>query len=182
MTSLRIMSARKLVPCGKRTDAEDVGQRLSEIRERLPRAQIDAGLDASAMQQQRHVLARVIGARRGRIVAVIGGNHQQIVVSELRQQAAPAARRSAPGSPHSRRCRCDGRRPCRSPRGSRRSGRAAASPSAPRPGPCPRRRSWWDAIGNAAPGKQIRDLADRRHCWPAATRRSSSVSAIGGIA
>ena len=78
---------RKLVPCGKRADAEVLRQRLAEIGKGRSRAEIDAGLDASAVQQQRHVLARMVGARRRRIVAVIGGDHEQIVVAQLRQQA-----------------------------------------------------------------------------------------------
>ena len=59
-------------------DAEQLGQRLAEIGERRPRAEVDVPSDARAGDEQRHVLARVIGARRGRIVAVIGGDDQQI--------------------------------------------------------------------------------------------------------
>ena len=86
----------------------------------VARADVDAGAHPLARQQQRHVLARVIGARRRRIVAVIGGDHEQIVAAQLRQQARRGARRSARGSPRTRRRRCDGRRACRSRRGWRR--------------------------------------------------------------
>ena len=70
----------------QRPDAEDLGQRLPEIGERRARAEVDAGPHARAGDQQRHVLARMIGARRRRIVAVVGGDDQQIVVAQPRQQ------------------------------------------------------------------------------------------------
>ena len=49
-------------------------------------AEIDTGRAAAPVTQQRHVLARVIGARRRRIVAVIGGDDQQVVRAQRRQQ------------------------------------------------------------------------------------------------
>ena len=52
----------------------------------MPRAEVDAGADARAGDEQRHVLARVVGARRRRIVAVVGGDDEQIVVAQPRQQ------------------------------------------------------------------------------------------------
>ena len=51
---------------------------------RVPRS--TPGAHARAGDEQRHVLARVIGARRRRIVAVVGGDDQQIVVAKRRQQ------------------------------------------------------------------------------------------------
>ena len=63
----------------------------------------------------------MIGARGRRIVAVVGRHDQHVGRPQLRQQAAPGGRRSARGSPRSRRRRCDDRRACRSPRGWRRS-------------------------------------------------------------
>ena len=67
-------------------DAEQLGKRLSQVGERLSRAQVGAGAHAPASCDERNVLARVVGARRGRIVAVIGRHDKQILVSQQRQK------------------------------------------------------------------------------------------------
>ena len=134
--------------------------------------------------QQRHVLARMIGARRRRIVAVIGGDDQQIVRRAAAAAAPPAARRSARGCARSRPRRCDGRRRVsKSTRLAKISPRPA-SPSAPRSRPCHRRRS---SVGCAVemprPANRSAILPIARHRdGRCAISRSSSVSPRGGIA
>src|SRR5262245_2251956 len=81
-------------------DAEALRQRLPEIRERLPGADIHtlpyvvSGLSQTisvrpvgagfsrptgpSRNQHRHKLARMIGARRAWVVAMIGGDHEQV--------------------------------------------------------------------------------------------------------
>src|SRR5688572_19018259 len=76
---------------GERSDAEYVGDGLAEIREGGPDAKVDAGADGWTDGEHGHVLARVIGARGGGIVAVIGSNHEQIAGSQARQQVGEAA-------------------------------------------------------------------------------------------
>ena len=70
----------------QRTDAEVLCQRLPEIGEGRSRSEIDAGLHPSAVQQHGHIFAGVIRAGRRRIVAVIGGDDEQIIVSEFRHE------------------------------------------------------------------------------------------------
>ena len=71
---------------GDAADAEELRQRLAEIREGLPGAQVHAGADAGAGHEQRDVLPRVIGARRRRIVAMVGRDDEEIVVAQLREE------------------------------------------------------------------------------------------------
>ena len=93
----RRISARKLVPCSSgatpKTSAT-VWPRSANVA-RVPRS--TPARTRRASDEQRHVLARVIGRRRRRIVAVIGRDDEQIVGREARQQRAPAARRTARG-------------------------------------------------------------------------------------
>ena len=119
------ISSRKLVPCAQRADAEHARPASAPDRRtsRACRGRRRPGRAAPATQQ-RHVLARVIGARRRRIVAVVGGDDEQVVVAQPRQQRRQprvepleVARRSPPR-------RCDGRTACRSRRGWRTSARA----------------------------------------------------------
>src|SRR5687767_9384885 len=53
-------------------------KRLPEIGKRLSRADINPCADAGAGQQNRYVLARVVGTGRRRIVSVIRCHHQQV--------------------------------------------------------------------------------------------------------
>ena len=73
---------------GHRGDAEQLGQRLRQIGEGGAIAEIGAGTGSRAAHEQRHVLARVIRARRRRIVAVVGGDDEQVVGTQLRQELA----------------------------------------------------------------------------------------------
>src|SRR5262245_9289426 len=75
----------------QRIDRKYGGQRLTEIGERAPCPQIDAVSDACTGDEQRHVLARVIGAWRRRIVAVIGGHDEEVVRPQLRQDSRQTA-------------------------------------------------------------------------------------------
>ncbi len=70
----------------QRADAEQLCKCLSKVREGLTRPQIGASTHGRAEHQQRNMLARVVGAWRGRIVAVIGGDDQQIAGLDPRQQ------------------------------------------------------------------------------------------------
>src|SRR5687768_16332126 len=62
----------------QRPDAEVLGDRLPQIREGGARAEVPAGRNAGAGDEERHVLARVVRARRRRIVAVIGRYDEKI--------------------------------------------------------------------------------------------------------
>ena len=72
----------------QRSDAKQLGKRLSEIRKRPTRRRDRRRRAPMAEHQQRHVLARVIGARRRGIVAVIGGDDQQIAGADARAAIA----------------------------------------------------------------------------------------------
>ncbi len=71
----------------ERPDPENLRDRLPEVGKRRPRADVGAGPDHLPHQEYRDVLAGVIGARRRRIVAVIGSNDEQVAVAQRRQQA-----------------------------------------------------------------------------------------------
>ena len=124
-----------------RTDAEIICHRLAEVCKRRARAEVDARFHRRPGHQQRHVLARVIGARRRGIVAVIGGDHHQIVVTQPRQQILQPRVEALEIGGIARARRCGGRTACRNRRGSRRSTRAASTPSPTTRHPRPRRRS-----------------------------------------
>ena len=177
MRAAIIVAARKLVPCASGPTPKfsaSVWPRSANVA-RVPRS--TPALTPRPVHQHRHVLARMIGARRGRIVAVIGGDHQQIVVRAASAAGRRAAHRTARGSRRSRACRCDGRRPRRSRPGSRRSARAPASPSALRSCPRRRRRSWsGSTIEMPRPANRSETLPTDVTWWPRATSRSSSVS------
>ena len=108
-----------------RADPEVLGDRLTEIGKCPPRSEIDASFHLRSRHQQRHMLARVIGARRRRIVTMIGGQDEQVVVSQARQEILQ------PGVEALEIRRVAGDivpmpvQPCRSRQGSRRSGRRA---------------------------------------------------------
>ena len=138
-------SSRKNARAGRECrHRERVGERLPQVGERGPGAEVGPGTHRAAVDQQRHVLARVIRARRGRIVPVVGGDHQQVGRSQRREQLGEPARRIAPGSRRIRRHRCGGRTGHRSPRGWRRSIPTAyrRSPHPPRPSPHRRSAVW----------------------------------------
>ena len=136
-----------------------------------------------AAHQQRHVLARVIGARRRRVVAVVGREHQQVVRPAVAAAAPTAARRTARGSPRSPRRCCGARRPCRSPRGSRRSGPRPVWSSARSTSSIPSSSDVvWTAPVMPWPANRSTILPMANTGMPAAFRRSSSVSPAGGIA
>ena len=78
------------MPVRERSDAEIGGERLPQIGKRAPRPEIHAGADTRAGDENRDVLARVIGAGRRRIVAVIGGDDQQIRFPQRRQHVTEA--------------------------------------------------------------------------------------------
>ena len=76
-TGLRIPTsleniAKEARAVGQRCDAEDFGDCLPEIGERLAGPEIDARPNQHTGDEQRNVLSRVVGARRRRIVAVVG--------------------------------------------------------------------------------------------------------------
>ncbi len=122
-------------------NAKALGERLTEIGKRAARSQVDPGAYARAGDQQRDVLARMIGARCRRIVAVIGRHDQEIVVAKRRQQLRQSSDRTARDSARSRRRRCGDRRAYRNRPDSRTAALDRPRTSGSRPGPSPRRRS-----------------------------------------
>src|SRR5688572_11859071 len=80
--------SEKLRSVWQRPDAEVPGNRLAEIGKGLARTEIDAAAYARPRQQHRYVLARMVRAGRRRIVAVVGGDDEQIGVAEVPQHAA----------------------------------------------------------------------------------------------
>ena len=101
----------------RRSSSAMVWPRSANVR-RVPRS--TPVFTARPVDQQRHVLARMVGARRRRIVAVIRRDDQQVVRRAAAAAAPPAARRTARGWRHSPPHRCDGRTACRNRRDSRR--------------------------------------------------------------
>ena len=69
---------------GERPDAKVLRHRLPQIRERLTCPDVDAlsyvesGFSRPTCNQQWDILARMIRARRTRIVAMVGGDHEQV--------------------------------------------------------------------------------------------------------
>ena len=95
-------------PDPRQREPEPLGHRRAEIGERVACAQRTAA-HARPDRQQRHTLARMVGGRRGRIVAVIGGDEQQIVLPKGRQQRRRAPDRTPRAPPETRGHRCDAR-------------------------------------------------------------------------
>ena len=127
----------------------DVGQR----------AVVAAAVLAGEGGQQRRVLARVVGVRRARVDAVVGGEHEQVV----RRAAGPATRRPRRRSRAARRGsprrRCGGRRPGRSRPGWRRRGPSSSSPSSSPMAAMPRSlvaAGWYSSM--PTPAKRSRTL------------------------
>ena len=67
---------------GQPGNAEVLGHRGAEIGKGAPDAEISTGPDSRAGHEQRHVLAGVVGRAGGGIVAVVGGEEEQIVLPE----------------------------------------------------------------------------------------------------
>ena len=114
--------------------------------------------------EQRRVLARVVGVRRIRVHAVVRGEDEQVAVAQHPSQREP--RRcsicfSASGTP---RRRAGGRRPGRSPRGSRKRGPTRASRAARWWQRSPSR-SWRRRVSHVHPDarEQVADLAHAVH-------------------
>jgi hypothetical protein len=61
---------------------ETLGHGLSEVRERAPDAE-RRWTNAGTEREERHALARVIGAGGGGIAAVVGGEQRQIAGPEV---------------------------------------------------------------------------------------------------
>src|SRR5438477_5523926 len=78
--------AEEAAAMGQRSDRKDLGQGLAEIGKGPAGAEVDTGPYLMPGDQQRHVLACMIGAGRGRIVAVVGSHHEQIVATQLGEQ------------------------------------------------------------------------------------------------
>ena len=68
--------------------AENFGDRLPHVGERLPDAQVGPGGDCRRVRQNGHVFARVIGGRPARIgiAAVVRGDQQQVGIAQLREK------------------------------------------------------------------------------------------------
>ena len=73
-------------PMAERTDAEQLGDGLAEVGKRRPHAKIDARPNRLPHDEQRHVLPRMIRARRRGIVAVIGRHDEDVGRLQARQQ------------------------------------------------------------------------------------------------
>ena len=73
----------------QRSHAEPLRERLAEIRKGVAIAHVDRRPNRRAADEHRHVFARVIRAGRGGIVAVIGGDDED-VVGRAAAGAAPA--------------------------------------------------------------------------------------------
>ena len=86
----------------QRRHAEVLGQRLAEVGEGRRVCRDPRPVAPSPRHQQRHVLARMVGARRRRIVAVIGGDDQQVVRRQGAAAVARSRRRSVRGWRRSR--------------------------------------------------------------------------------
>src|SRR5882672_5451767 len=73
-------------------EARAVGQATdtAQVREGPARAEVDAGANVRPGDDERHVLPRMIGARRRRIVAVVGCDDQHVVVPQLREEPGQA--------------------------------------------------------------------------------------------
>jgi len=70
---------------GSRADfcAEVLGHGLSDVGKRGAHSQVDGFRPAGPINQQRHVLAAMIGGRRSGVAAVIGRDDQQVLRRQL---------------------------------------------------------------------------------------------------
>src|SRR5688500_16472328 len=75
----------KACSCFHRRKIENLSDRLSNVSERFPCAEIDARRDRCPGDKQRHMLARVIRGRRCGIVAMIGGDDEKVGFAQARQ-------------------------------------------------------------------------------------------------
>src|SRR5256714_12431991 len=62
--------------------AEVVGDGLADVGERGAVAEVNADARARAVDEERGVLARVIRAAEGRVVAVVGGDDEEVSVGD----------------------------------------------------------------------------------------------------
>ena len=96
-------------PGVSKPDAKTTGQRRGNIGKAAPRTEIHRS-DTAATDYERHILARVVGGfGESRVAAVVGRNHQDVILAHPRQKAAekpvkpPASARAYPS------CRDGGR-------------------------------------------------------------------------
>ena len=163
----------------ERADGETLSQRLSQIGKRFPGTKVNASTNPGTENQERNVLTRMVCAGGSRIVAMIGGDDQQIVSADAWQQ------RGQPGI-ETLEVRSVTRRVVAVPinrveideireyqAGRRRIERAFDFVHAVG---VTRR---VDRLGNAAAGEQILDLADGEHVCPASFSKSRRVGANG---
>lgn len=80
------MLARKLSPAVSFVYAEVVQNGCADVGKRVSSAEVYALFDVFSAHYHRHVFARMVCGRRGRITTVIGGDNQQIVVAHIRQK------------------------------------------------------------------------------------------------
>src|SRR5205085_3768490 len=72
--------AKKAGAVGQRTDSKDLGNRLAKIRESRTGPDVHAGANRRPRQKHWHVLACVIRARCGGIVAVVRRDDEQVAI------------------------------------------------------------------------------------------------------
>ena len=84
-------------------------------------AEIDALFDIFSIDQQRRVFAGVVGAGEGRVVAVVGGDDEEVVCRASRREFRAGACRNVLRLWRSLRCRGGVRRAYRNLRDSRKS-------------------------------------------------------------
>ena len=101
-------------------EAQDAPRGLPRCRRSIPCGRAARGVTLRPEAQDRRVLARMVGAAEGRIVAVIGRDDADIVGAKPARKSPAGAHRRPRAPPHIRAHRADGRNPCRNRRGSRR--------------------------------------------------------------
>ena len=102
--------------------AEMLGDRLADIGEGCAQPDV-AATQARPGADDRHALARMVGAAPGRVAAVVGGQQQQVAVPAGGPAPPAGGGRRPRAPPHSRQHRGDGRTSCRNRRNWRRPGR-----------------------------------------------------------
>ena len=73
-----------------RLEPQPMGYAFSYIRKAGPNAN-GARTEGWGKQQNRHLFARVVGAAPGRVVAMVGGQHQEIVLLDCRDKLRQTA-------------------------------------------------------------------------------------------
>ena len=173
---------QKTRPVCKFRHGEHLGERLAEIEEeyqRVPRSTpLRTAVPVSGAAARG--VPRMIRARRGQVVPVVGSDDEHIARTQARDQLERRASKRS-DSPRNRPGRSGDRRPCRNRRGSRKSVSPASPASHAPPHPSPHHRSLCGRR-DAPACEQVFDFPNRNHALASSGQSIEQRVAEGGRA